>query len=160
MEQLLIQLNIRNESNFISESGVDFNVFNKILSFTQQDPKDLFMVLNYFKTYNGFNSICSKFDFCEKTIIKRVWKGINCLYEKLPKINLIDRLNGLEEIKNSYFPQCFCAVDTTECQISSSENFKQQKLFFSGKKHKTTLKYQTICDLTYGLFLFLNLKFF
>jgi hypothetical protein len=43
---------------------------------------------------------------------------------------LIDRLNGLEEIKNSYFPQCFCAVDTT---ISSSENFKQQKLFFSCK---------------------------
>jgi hypothetical protein len=92
MEELLIELlkeqNIRNENNFIS--GLDYEVFKKILSYTSQEPKDLFMVLH----------------------------------------------------------QCFCAVDTTECPISSSENFKQQKLFFSGKKHRTTLKYQTICDFT------------
>lgn len=74
---------------------------------------------------------------CDKVFHKAVFDLMVILYYELDEIFWNERLENMNELKNSFFNNVTVAIDCTECPLATQYNY-----FYSGYKKKKTLKYE------------------
>ena len=100
----------------------------------------LILYLCYYRDYNTFFSLGNYFNLDESN----VFRWINWCEEIVTVTfkSIINNIINMSEIDITHEH----IVDVTECSIQRPKNYEVQREYYSGKKHKHTIKLQIIMD--------------
>jgi len=140
------------KESFEASIGVTTFVFLFITRTYSVSVLDLFITLYFLKNYPIFQAFHWIFDLDESTCSKLIWRTINLLDTRIPKLELEFRLQNRERCQG-LFEDIMLVVDGTERPIERPEDDENQRDFYSGKKKTHTVKNQIIVDIFRGFIL-------